>query len=185
MRLYRWGFNMYAAKLTIDGLEDLVKALSYFPREMKNAMRAAARKTGGAVKKTAKQKAPKRNSTLRIGKQIHKVYGGSGTLKKAIVFVVRTNPRTGKVYVLVGADRAVTGKVTVKLWKINETHTVKPSKYSHLVENGFTAKVFNGKTVRVSAKPFLRPALDAYSNQIESVTRAEIEKALNKVLGEK
>jgi hypothetical protein len=118
------------------------------------------------------------------------MYGASQALKKSIGVKVATT-RKGAVNAIVGPKRSSEAKVFIAYYKPtaakkaqrNVTITIKPSKYAHLVENGFTAKIWaSNKRIRVSAKPFLRPALDSNSGQVSGITTDYLQMAIDDLI---
>lgn len=176
--------------LNIDGLAQLTDRLKKFPVAIRTALRRAARKVGGQVAKAAKAKAPNRKETVRVGKELVRMYGASQALKKSIGVKITTT-RKGAVNAIVGPKRGSEAKVFIAYFKParakaaqrNVTITIKPSKYAHLVENGFTAKIWaSNKRIRVSPKPFLRPALDSNSGQVSGITADYLQVAINDLI---
>ena len=169
---------MIKSALNIDGLVELMSNLKKFPVAIRTALRRSARKVGGQVAKAAKAKAQNRKETVKVGKELVRMYGASQALKKSIGVKVATT-RKGAVNAIVGPKRGSEAKVFIayfkptaaKIAQRNITITIKPSKYAHLVENGFTAKIWaSNRRIRVSPKPFLRPALDSNSGQVSGIT---------------
>jgi len=118
------------------------------------------------------------------------MYGASQALKKSIGVKVATT-RKGAVNAIVGPKRGSEAKVFIAYYKPtaakkaqrNVTITIKPSKYAHLVENGFTAKIWaSNKRIRVSPKPFLRPALDSNSGQVSGITTDYLQMAIDDLI---
>lgn len=181
---------MIKSALNIDGLVELMSNLKKFPVAIRTALRRSARKVGGQVAKAAKAKAPNRKETVKVGKELVRMYGASQALKKSIGVKVATT-RKGAVNAIVGPKRGSEAKVFIayfkptaaKIAQRNITVTIKPSKYAHLVENGFTAKIWaSNKRIRVSPKPFLRPALDSHSGQISGITTDYLQIALDDLI---
>lgn len=181
---------MIKSAFNIDGLPELIAKLSKFPVAIRTALRRSARKVGGQVAKAAKAKAPNRKETIRIGKELVRMYGASQALKKSIGVKVATT-RKGAVNAIVGPKRGSEAKVFIAYYKPtaakkaqrNVTITIKPSKYAHLVENGFTAKIWaSNKRIRVSPKPFLRPALDSNSGQVSGITTDYLQIAIDDLI---
>jgi HK97 gp10 family phage protein len=181
---------MIKSAFNIDGLQELIGKLSKFPVAIRTALRRSARKIGGQVAKVAKAKAPNRKETIRVGDQLVRMYGASQALKKSIGVKVATT-RKGAVNAIVGPKRGSEAKVFIAYYKPtrakkaqrNVTITIKPSKYAHLVENGFTAKIWaSNKRIRVSPKPFLRPALDSNSGQVSGITTDYLQVAIDDLI---
>ena len=181
---------MIKSALNIDGLVELMSNLKKFPVAIRTALRRSARKVGGQVAKAAKAKAPNRKETVKVGKELVRMYGASQALKKSIGVKVATT-RKGAVNAIVGPKRGSEAKVFIAYFKPtaakkaqrNVTITIKPAKYAHLVENGFTAKIWaSNKRIRVSPKPFLRPALDSNSGQISGITTDYLQIAIDDLI---
>ena len=181
---------MIKSALNIDGLVELMSNLKKFPVAIRTALRRSARKVGGQVAKAAKAKAQTRKETVKVGKELVRMYGASQALKKSIGVKVATT-RKGAVNAIVGPKRGSEAKVFIayfkptaaKIAQRNVTVTIKPSKYAHLVENGFTAKIWaSNKRIRVSPKPFLRPALDSNSGQISGITTDYLQIAIDDLI---
>ena len=156
-------------QFAIDGISPLMDKLARFPIAIRTAFRRAARKIGGQVAKIARAKAPSRKAMIRVGDQLVRIYGASLALKKSIAVKVVTTKK-GVVMAIVGPKKGTSAKVFIAYYKPSKSKVAqrnvmieaKPTKYAHLVENGFNAKIWaSNKRIRVSAKPFLRPALDA------------------------
>ena len=181
---------MIKSAFDIDGLPELISKLSKFPVVIRTALRRSARKIGGQVAKVAKAKTPNRKETMRVGDQLVRMYGSSQALKKSIGVKVTTT-RKGAVNAIVGPKRGSEAKVFIAYFKPtaakkaqrNVTITIKPAKYAHLVENGFTAKIWaSNKRIRVSPKPFLRPALDSNSGQVSGITVDYLQMAIDDLI---
>jgi HK97 gp10 family phage protein len=181
---------MIKSAFDIDGLPELISKLSKFPVVIRTALRRSARKIGGQVAKVAKAKTPNRKETMRVGDQLVRMYGSSQALKKSIGVKVTTT-RKGAVNAIVGPKRGSEAKVFIAYFKPtaakkaqrNVTITIKPAKYAHLVENGFTAKIWaSNKRIRVSPKPFLRPALDSNSGQVSGITTDYLQIAIDDLI---
>ena len=164
--------------------------LKKFPVAIRTALRRSARKVGGQVAKAAKAKTPNRKETVKVGKELVRMYGASQALKKSIGVKVATT-RKGAVNAIVGPKRGSEAKVFIayfkptaaKIAQRNVTITIKPAKYAHLVENGFTAKIWaSNKRIRVSPTPFLRPALDSNSGQISGITTDYLQIAIDDLI---
>jgi HK97 gp10 family phage protein len=181
---------MIKSAIIIEGLSQLTDRLKKFPVGIRPALRRSARKVGGQVAKAAKAKAPNRKETIKIGKELVRMYGASQALKKSIGVKVATT-RKGAVNAIVGPKRGSEAKVFIAYYKPtkakkaqrNVTITIKPAKYAHLVENGFTAKIWaSNKRIRVSPKPFLRPALDSNSGQVSGITTDYLQVAIDDLI---
>jgi hypothetical protein len=64
----------------------------------------------------------------------------------------------------------------------NLTVKISASRYSHLVEKGFVAKLWaSGKSRPVAARPFLRPVLDGSKQYAEANTKESLDLELAKL----
>ena len=101
---------MIKSALNIDGLSQLTDRLKKFPVAIRTALRRSARKVGGQVAKAAKAKAPNRKETVKVGKELVRMYGASQALKKSIGVKVATT-RKGAVNAIVGPKRGSEAKI--------------------------------------------------------------------------
>lgn len=186
----RGGFGI---NLRVTGFAVLEAALSEFPKSLNAAFKRAATKTGRALAKIAKAKAPARKKSIRIGNKSVEMYGASGSLKKSIGLKV-VKPRryagTPAWNAIVGARRGMDIAGWIAYWKPTRAHKaernlnvkISPSRYSHLVEKGFVAKLWaSGKSRPVPARPFLRPALDGCKQYAEANTKESLDFELAKL----
>jgi hypothetical protein len=174
----------------IVGLGDLMDRLAKFPIVIRTAFRRAARKIGGQVAKIARAKAPSRKAVIRVGDQLVRMYGASLALKKSIAVKVITTKK-GIVTAIVGPKKGTVAKVFIAYFKPSKSKVAqrnvmveaKPTKYAHLVEKGFNAKIWaSNKRIRVSAKPFLRPALDSGLSTVSSITVEYLQMSLDNLI---
>jgi hypothetical protein len=174
----------------IVGLGDLMDRLAKFPIVIRTAFRRAARKIGGQVAKIARAKAPSRKAVIRVGDQLVRMYGASLALKKSIAVKVITTKK-GIVTAIVGPKKGTSTKVFIAYYKPSKAKVAqrnvmieaKPTKYAHLVEKGFNAKIWaSNKRIRVSAKPFLRPALDSGLSTVSSITVEYLQMSLDNLI---
>jgi hypothetical protein len=174
----------------IVGLGDLMDRLAKFPIVIRTAFRRAARKIGGQVAKIARAKAPSRKAVIRVGDQLVRMYGASLALKKSIAVKVVTTKK-GIVTAIVGPKKGTSTKVFIAYYKPSKAKVAqrnvmieaKPTKYAHLVEKGFNAKIWaSNKRIRVSAKPFLRPALDSGLSTVSSITVEYLQMSLDNLI---
>lgn len=177
-------------QFTIDGISHLMDTLAEFPIAMRTAFRRAARKIGGQVAKIARAKAPSRKAVIRVGDQLVRMYGASLALKKSIAVKVVTTKK-GVVMAIVGPKKGTSTKVFIAYYKPSKSKVAqrnvmieaKPTKYAHLVENGFNAKIWaSNKMIRVSAKPFLRPALDVAMYTASEITADYLQIAIDSLI---
>lgn len=177
-------------QFAIDGISPLMDKLARFPIAIRTAFRRAARKIGGQVAKIARAKAPSRKAVIRVGNQLVRMYGASLALKKSISVKVVTTKK-GVVMAIVGPKKGTSTKVFMAYYKPSKSKVAqrnvmieaKPTKYAHLVEKGFNAKIWaSNKRIRVSAKPFLRPALDAGMYTASEITADYLQIAINNLI---
>lgn len=177
-------------QFAIDGISPLMDKLARFPIAIRTAFRRAARKIGGQVAKIARAKAPSRKAVIRVGDQLVRMYGASLALKKSIAVKVVTTKK-GVVMAIVGPKKGTSTKVFIAYYKPSKSKVAqrnvmieaKPTKYAHLVEKGFNAKIWaSNKRIRVSAKPFLRPALDAGMYTASEITADYLQIAINNLI---
>ena len=177
-------------EFAIDGISPLMDKLARFPIAIRTAFRRAARKIGGQVAKIARAKAPSRKAVIRVGDQLVRMYGASLALKKSIAVKVVTTKK-GTVMAIVGPKKGTSTKVFIAYYKPSKSKVAqrnvmieaKPTKYAHLVEKGFNAKIWaSNKRIRVSAKPFLRPALDAGMYTASEITADYLQIAIDNLI---
>ena len=177
-------------EFSIDGISPLLDKLARFPIAIRTAFRRAARKIGGQVAKIARAKAPSRKAVIRVGDQLVRMYGANLALKKSIAVKVVTTKK-GVVMAIVGPKKGTSTKVFIAYYKPSKSKVAqrnvmieaKPTKYAHLVEKGFNAKIWaSNKRIRVSAKPFLRPALDAGMYTASEITADYLQIAINNLI---
>jgi hypothetical protein len=188
------GKGGFGIDLRITGYDTLKQALGQFPDSLNAAFKRAATKTGRALAKVAKAKAPSRKKSIRVGNKSFVMYGASGSLKKSIgMKVVKPKRYLGKPVwnAIVGARQGMDFSGWIAYWKPTAQHkaekntTVKisPSRYSHLVEKGFVAKIWASNQRRpVPARPFLRPALDGCKQYAEANTKESLDLELAKLV---
>jgi HK97 gp10 family phage protein len=165
--------------LYLAGANELIQALQEASKKINPALRRVARAATTPVLQSARQLVPaSRKKVLYQGKKVFR-YGTTGQLKKSLGYRVTTSKKTGAVHAVVGPRRGF------KIMAFKAYHKpkrgvdaqrnvlvpVNPTYYSHLIEKGFTAKLWrSGKLRPVPAKPFLGPALNANKDQIEEIT---------------
>lgn len=185
-------FNSQQSKVYAQ-LEGFANAMAYLraagPNKLKAALKKAGQQAAKYVLQRVRELAPQR--VVRVMHQGNKVpvYGSTGSLKKSIGFRVGVNRRTGNVYAIVGPRRRFETMAFIQYFKPDKYQKaqrnimtlVRPSKYTHFVENGFEANVWGqNRFVKVKARPFLRPALRDAEDIIEGVTRKAIIEELGK-----
>lgn len=119
----------------------------------KKILRRAFTKAARIVAKRAKSKLPSKSTRTYTVNRTQRTYQRYGLLKKSIGSKVRTNRKTGDVYVVIGPRRGF------------KEQGRNPEKYAHLVEYG---------TRHSKAHPFLRPALIETKQQIIELIKNEI-----------
>lgn len=192
--------NSHGLGLRIPEMASLISMFGTAVKELDKAIKRSATKAGRMIRKTARAKVPNRKSVIKIEGKTYRYYGFSGALKKSMDYNVR---KAGKKSgfgadvrwalawsTYVGAARKAKQRVFVRWYKParkaaavrNTLITVRPAWYSHLVEKGFLAKLWRSNKRRwVPARPFLRPALDTHSREIEDLTITEMEVQLAKM----
>lgn len=150
-------------KLKIDGISEVTKALAGVPAKLRKAEKAAARKVGQGVVKTAKANAGaiSKRRTVRIGGSRQAVYGSTGALKKGIGYRVGVHKKRGHVYVVIGVRSQKS-----QAMRSGKLVNVNPAYYAHLVEYG---------SIRSAAKPFLRPAISGVGAIAEKATKEALD----------
>lgn len=161
-------------------------------KRVKAALKRAARLSSSPVVKQVQALAPNIKNTIKHDGKKVPVYGASGALRKSIGFRVGVNRKDGGVYSIVGPRRRKFFKpimAFIKYFKPNRNVAAKhnvmvrvhPGNYAHLVESGFTAKVWrHGKRVRVAGKFFLKNALARSGPIIEQMTIKAVTEELAK-----
>lgn len=175
--------------LHLAGAKELIEELQAHRKNIKPALRRVARNAATPILKTARQKAPqKRRRVMYQGKKVFR-YGTTGQLKKSLGYIVTTSKKTGAVHAVIGPRHGFQIMAFKKYYKPNKSVKaqrnvlvpVNPINYSHLVEKGFTAKIWrSGKLRPVESKPFLKPALDANRSQVEEITARILSEELAK-----
>lgn len=174
-------------------LQGLSEALAFLkavgPNKLKAALKAAARQVSPIAVRAARQKAPQLKKFVYTQDGKMPVYGATGQLKKSIGYRIGVNRRSGSVYSIVGPRRRMYAMAFMAYYKPRKSMQaqrnvmvrINPGKYTHLVENGFTAKIWGtGKRVVVQGKPFLQRALNEVNPQIEPITVDAVIKELER-----
>lgn len=145
----------------MSGLDDLFEIVDRLDLEMRSKITVAALKQGAPVLVSATQSfAPVR----------------TGALRESISFRVKSLKTLGTAVAIVGprTGRFSKGKALGKHDSYKDSD--EPARYAHLVEFGHaTPKGF------VSAKPFMRPAVVAVSDQIASRMAESVTKDLTRL----
>lgn len=154
------------ARTSVTGFQQLRINIEILERKIgRGAMRVALTKASRLVVADAKRRVPVR----------------TGTLKKSLRAKVKTYVRRGTVVAIIGPSRSVSAQVDFGSDKGIET--LRPSKYSHLVEFGTATKGvrYNPGIAREpgnSPKPFLRPALESTKEAARAKYAAELRPAI-------
>ena len=181
-------------RLNLAGAVELIDALRDAGKKIKPALRRVARACTTPILRTARTLVPaKRKRIMYQGKKVFR-YGTTGQLKKSLGYRVTTSKKTGAVYAIIGPRR----KFDIKAFKTyhkpkrsvvaqrNVMVPVNPTNYSHLIENGFTAKLWrSGKLRPVAGRPFLKPALNANRSQCEDITARILSEELQKAMAKR
>jgi hypothetical protein len=183
-------FKVFAQLRGVSEAVGRLKALG--DKRLKAALKRAAQLASSPVVKTVQALAPQLKQTVKHNGKKVPVYGASGALRKSIGFRVGVNRKNGQVYSIVGPRRRKSFKpimAFIKYFKpkksLEAQHNVMvrvhPGNYTHLVERGFTAKVWrHGKRVKVSGKYFLKAALARSGPVIEQMTIKAVTEELAK-----
>jgi hypothetical protein len=108
--------------------------------------------------------------------------GMTGMLRKSLGLKVAINRKTGQVYGMVGPRRKkdFQGGTAWSAW-MRKMVPVIPSKYAHLVDNGFILKV-RGKAIRkIPGRGFIRSSFDENRAKIETIVTQVFEEDLQKL----
>lgn len=173
------------AKLVIDFDDAEIAALANAlrangPKQLNKAFRAAANRAGSLLVKAVKAKIPKPSAKklpIPGGQGKALIAGKTGLLKKSIIKKVVTN-RRGRTILIVGPNKDKTVDA-YSPW-LKRMITVRASRYAHLVELGFVQKI-RGRTKRIPAKPFFRPAMDESRAAIIEITAKSLALSLEKI----
>lgn len=199
--------NQRHLRLDIGCFGQILNSLIDAGVKVKPVLRRIARKSATPITNAAKLLAPsKRKKVIYSGPTITRTinakgksktyesgskvfsYGTTGQLKKSIGSRVFTD-RLGVVRALVGPRRKAWTYAFKKYHKPSRNHPavknamvrVYPIFYSHLVEHGFTAKLWrSGKLRPVAAHPFLQPAMDRTRSTVLKITKDELDYEMQK-----
>ena len=186
--------------VSITGLERTVALMLNFPKAVSAAMKRAVTISSRLIAKDAKARVPQRRSYTKYNNKKIPYYGQTGTLKKSIgfkvvkpksaigtalaplVWVGVVGPRKGRKFSGVAFKAYHKPKRTMPAQR-DVIVPVIPKFYAHLVEHGATIKIWrSGKTKRVPARPFLKPALAANQGMITQLVRESLEIQIEKLI---
>lgn len=154
--------------------------LGLAPRAINAALRRAARLWGTKTLGLARAKAPALRQFIMVLDKKYPQIGSSLALKKSLGVKVSTNKKTGEITAVVGPRRGKSIEVVNP--RTGAIVKVSPTRYAHLVEKGFLAKLWrSGKRVWVSARPFLKPAEMITRNYAVAITQSTLNDALDKL----
>jgi len=196
-------------RMDIGCFSQMINSLIDAGARIKPTLRRIAKKSSTPITQAARSYAPgKRKKVLYSGPTITRSinskgkkktyssgskvfqYGTTGQLKKSIGSRVYTD-RSGTVRAIVGPRRKMWTYSFKKYHKPNRNQQaqrnvmvrVYPIFYSHLVENGFTAKIWrSGKLRSVVGRPFLEPAISKSKPAVLQITKDELQLELQKAL---
>lgn len=165
----------WAYRVGMEGLQDLVRQFDKFPWLLEKALKKAGRKAMTMLVKTMKAKAPSRQSNKRLKYAEHTgllITGQTGMLARYIGSKVAINKRTKEIYAMAGPmrRREIPSVMALNPWT-KKMVPVTPSKYAHLVERGFQLKMRGRVVKHIPGRPFIRPAYDEMSRDIQGIVR--------------
>jgi HK97 gp10 family phage protein len=154
------------ARPSATGFQQILINIQILERKLgRGAMRVALTKASRLVVADAKQRTPVR----------------TGTLKKSLRAKVKTYVNRGTVVAIIGPSRSAMAQADFGDGK--GIQTLRPAKYSHLVEFGTASKGvrYNPGAVQEPGnppKPFLRPALESTKGAVRAKYSAELAPAI-------
>jgi HK97 gp10 family phage protein len=154
------------ARTSVTGFQQIAINIRLLEKKLgRGAMRVALTKSARLVVADAKRRVPVR----------------TGTLKKSLRAKVKTYVRRGTVMAIIGPSRSASAQADFGDGK--GIQTLRPAKYSHLVEFGTATKGvrYNPGAVQEPGnppKPFLRPALESTKDAARATFAAEIGPAI-------
>ena len=165
--------------MQFSGLEECINKLRMMGTSINAIFRLAARRSGNGIKQKVKDLLKGRGTrSIHNGKKVL-TYGLTGQLKKSIDVNVLTS-RKGTVHAIIGANHKTLGTAFKKWHKPtrndkaqkNVMVKVKPYKYWHLVEKGFTARIWrSGKLRPVPGRNYLGKVFAASDSQVMKDTK--------------
>lgn len=180
-------------RMRIDGLDDLVEGIRTIKGNVNPVLRQAARKSSTPIVQEVRQNLPARGKrTLANGRRVF-TYGLTGQLRKSIASKILTS-RAGVVHAVIGPRRGFKTSAFKAYHKPNRTAEaqrnvmvpVNPTMYAHLVESGFTAKLWrSGKTKAIPGKGIMRKALEHNRGRVETITRQVLDESLARAVDRK
>ena len=185
--------NAGLVSMNFNGLDDVIGQLRAMGASINGIFRLAARRSGVRMKQDIKTLLPGRGTrSIHSGKKVL-TYGLTGQLKKSIDVRVLTS-RKGVVHAVIGANRK-TVSMAFKKWhkptrndkaQNNVMVRVKPTNYWHLIEKGFTAKLWrSGKLRPVPGRNVLGKVLGASTSQVIKDTKDVFDEQQNKIFNKR
>lgn len=166
--------------VTISQVKRAIEELGRAPKALDAALKRAARLWATQTVKVARTKVPTRRTFYILHGKKYPTLGASQALKKSLGSKAKKSKKTGQIYGVVGPRRKK--HIQGVNPRTGQLVTIKPTRYAHLVEKGFLAKLWkSGKRVRVPGRPFLVPAYDATKSEALSLTGKSVREALNKL----
>lgn len=182
--------NRAVLRMSVSGVQALINQLVSLRVSIKPILRRCARRSSTPVVKSVRSMLPGRGKrVLHDGKRTV-VYGRTGQLRKSIAARVLTS-KAGTIHAVVGARRRFISYAFKAYHKPNRNTPakrntlvrVRPSLYMHLVESGFTAKLWgSGKTRPVSGKFALKRSLAQNMANIQAITAQVLREKIDQVL---
>lgn len=182
-----------ASAINLDGLDETISQFRAMGASINGIFRLAARRSGVRMKQDIKTMLPGRGTrSIHSGKKVL-TYGLTGQLKKSIDVRVLTS-RKGVVHAVIGASRQAVSSAFKKWYKPNRNTKAQknvmvpivPNKYWHLIEKGFTAKLWrSGKLRPVPGRNVLGRVLGASSSQVIKDTKDVFEEQQNKIFNKR
>lgn len=147
-------------RIRIEGMDDMRRALTRLPAELRKAAQSSVLRAGGKpILKHQKANAPV----------------ADGTLKKSLGIKLVGKRGEGKSTAKIGVRKGFKGKslgTRTNAAGVASERFADPSNYGHLVEFG---------TSHSAAKPFIRPAIDAAQGEVVNAMAAGLDKHLTRV----